>query len=47
MQLRELREYASRRGWTVTGDFVDHGVSDSKDTRPQLNKLMAAPSVRF
>ena len=47
MQLRELREYAARRGWTVITEFVDHGVSDLKDTRPQLNKLMAAPSVRF
>jgi DNA invertase Pin-like site-specific DNA recombinase len=42
MQLRELREYASRRGWTVTSEYVDHSVSGSKDTRPQLNRLMAA-----
>jgi hypothetical protein len=27
MQLSELREYASRRGWTITTEYVDHGVS--------------------
>ena len=40
MQLRELREYCQRRGWTVTGEFVDVGVSGSKDSRPELNRLM-------
>jgi len=41
MQLRELREYASRRGWTITAEYVDQGVSGSKESRPQLNQLMA------
>src|SRR6202048_2906229 len=41
MQLRELREYALRRGWTVTGEYVDEGISGTKDSRPELNKLMA------
>ena len=41
MQLRELREYASRRGWTVTSEYVDQGVSGSKESRPELNHLMA------
>lgn len=41
MQLRELREYAERRGWTVTGEYVDAGVSGAKDSRPELNRLMA------
>jgi len=40
MQLRELREYCERRGWTVTGEYVDVGVSGSKDSRPELNRLM-------
>jgi len=40
MQLRELRDYCERRGWTVTGEYVDVGVSGSKDSRPELNRLM-------
>ena len=41
MQLLELREYASRRGWTITSEYVDQGVSGSKESRPELNQLMA------
>lgn len=39
MQLRELREYASRRGWTIAGEYVDRGISGAKDSRPALNRL--------
>jgi len=41
MQTRELREYAERHGWTVAGDYVDIGISATKETRPQLDRLMA------
>jgi len=41
MQLSELREYASRRGWNIVGEYVDEGISGSKESRPQLNRLMA------
>ena len=41
MQLRELREYSSSRGWTIVEEFTDRGVSGSKDSRPALNRLMA------
>ena len=41
MQLRELREHCARRGWEVVGEYVDVGVSGSKDSRPALNKLVA------
>lgn len=41
MQTRELREYCQRRGWEIVGEYVDNGVSGSKDSRPELNKLMA------
>lgn len=41
MQLAELREYATRRGFKVVGEYVDEGVSGSKESRPELNRLMA------
>ena len=41
MQLRELREYGSRRGWSVAKEYIDQGVSGSKESRPALNDLMA------
>jgi DNA invertase Pin-like site-specific DNA recombinase len=40
MQLAELREYASRRGWAITDEYVDRGVSGAKESRPALNRLM-------
>ena len=46
MQTRELREYCDRRGWAAVSEFVDIGVSGSKDSRPQLNKLMADAKQR-
>ena len=41
MQLRELREYCQRRGWIIAGEYVDAGISGAKDSRPELNRLMA------
>jgi DNA invertase Pin-like site-specific DNA recombinase len=41
MQLRELREYCERRKWVVTSEYVDVGISGAKDSRPELNRLMA------
>jgi DNA invertase Pin-like site-specific DNA recombinase len=46
MQLAELREYASRRGWEVTAEYVDLGVSGSKESRPELNRMLAAAHAR-
>ncbi len=40
MQLAELREYAGRRGFQIVEEFVEAGVSGSKESRPQLNRLM-------
>jgi len=40
MQLGELREYVSRRGWQVAGEYVDSGWSGAKASRPELNRLM-------
>jgi DNA invertase Pin-like site-specific DNA recombinase len=41
MQTRELREYAERRGWTVTSEYVDIGISGTKEKRPELDRLMS------
>jgi DNA invertase Pin-like site-specific DNA recombinase len=41
MQTRELREYCERRGWTITGEYVDVGISGTKEKRLQLDRLMA------
>lgn len=46
MQLAELREYASRRGWEIYGEYVDSGVSGSKESRPELNRLMSDVHLR-
>jgi DNA invertase Pin-like site-specific DNA recombinase len=40
IQLAELREYADRRGWKIVGEYTDQGVSGSKESRPELNRLM-------
>lgn len=39
MQLSELREYAARRGWTITGEYVDQGVSGSKESVEPIGGL--------
>ena len=41
MQLRQLREYAARRGWE-TREFIDHGVSGAETRRPFLAALTQA-----
>ena len=41
MQLADLRDYASRRGWEIAGEYIDQGVSGSMECRPELNRLMS------
>jgi DNA invertase Pin-like site-specific DNA recombinase len=40
MQLRELREYCQRRGWSLVTEYVEVGVSGSRERRPRLDLLM-------
>src|SRR5687767_10491480 len=40
MQLGELREYCQRRGWSIAGEFVDNGISGSREKRPALDRLL-------
>ena len=39
-QLIALREYAKARGFDVVDEYVDVGISGSKESRPALNRLM-------
>src|SRR6202048_3738350 len=41
MQTRDLREYAERRGWTIASEYVDIGISGTKEKRPELDRLMS------
>ena len=41
MQTRELKEYIERRAWQLADEYVDVGISGSKEKRPQLDRLMA------
>jgi DNA invertase Pin-like site-specific DNA recombinase len=41
MQTRELREYCVRRGWNIADEYVDLGMSGTKEKRPELDRLMA------
>lgn len=41
MQIRELRQLSRQRNWKVVAEFVDKGISGAKDSRPELNRLMA------
>ena len=41
LQTGDLRQFAEARGWKLADEYVDKGVSGSKDSRPELNRLMA------
>src|SRR5579864_2571688 len=40
MQLHELGEYCARRGWSVSSEYVDVGISGTKEKRPELDRLL-------
>ena len=42
LQLEELRSAAGLRGWQVADEFVDSGVSGAKESRPELDRMLAA-----
>lgn len=46
LQTRDLPQFAQARGWTIVGEYVDAGVSGTKDSRPELNRLMADAKQR-
>src|ERR1700730_722281 len=47
VQLRELRAYCERRGFEIAGEFIDKGISGSREQRPALDKLMAVCRKRL
>src|ERR1039458_6913682 len=40
MQLRDLRSYCASRGFSHVCEYLDIGESGTKDSRPELNRLM-------
>ena len=47
VQLHELRAYCERRGFEIIGEYVDKGVSGSREQRPALDKLMVVCRKRL
>jgi DNA invertase Pin-like site-specific DNA recombinase len=44
-QLHQLREFATRQGWTLVSEFIDH-ESGATDERPQFQAMFQAASRR-
>ena len=42
-----MREYCERRGWEISAEFTDVGVSGAKERRPQLDQLIAGCRKRW
>lgn len=40
LQLDALRALCAQRQWTLAAEYVDHGVSGSKTSRPALDRMM-------
>ena len=40
LQLEELRQVAAQRGWVIVDEYVDEGISGSKESRPGLDQMM-------
>ena len=48
LQLDELRQVAAQREWVISSEYVDAGVSGTKDRRPQLDRMVKdAKAGRF
>jgi DNA invertase Pin-like site-specific DNA recombinase len=39
-QLQPLRAMCALKGWKITREYIDHGFSGAKESRPGLDKLM-------
>ena len=45
-QLIELRTYCEARGWRISAEYVDQGISGSTTSRPQLDAMLQAARRR-
>src|SRR5438067_5397792 len=45
-QRNDLRAYCTARGWEHVTEYVDHGISGTKDRRPALDRLMVEVKAR-
>jgi DNA invertase Pin-like site-specific DNA recombinase len=41
LQDDETKAFIERRGWKLTTTYLDHGVSGSRDRRPELDRMVA------
>jgi DNA invertase Pin-like site-specific DNA recombinase len=41
VQLAEIRQFCKRREWATAQEYVDKGISGSKERRPALDRLLA------
>ena len=41
LQVDELKQVATQRGWKVVGSYIDEGISGSQESRPGLDRLFA------
>src|ERR1700688_2804749 len=39
VQLAELREHTTRRGWEVVSEYIDRGITGARERRPELDRL--------
>jgi DNA invertase Pin-like site-specific DNA recombinase len=46
LQLIDMRKSIESKAWSLTKEYVDRGVSGSKSSRPQLDKLMRDASEK-
>ena len=46
LQLIEIRQHAARRGWSVFSEYSDVGISGSKESRPELNRMLQDAHLR-
>jgi site-specific DNA recombinase len=37
-----MREYCAREGWTITGEYMDQGVSGMTSSRPAFDQMLTA-----